>query len=185
VFDDRDDTLERVIRHVRRPVAVAPALDARVMRQVAPPARRRPSLAAIWAWLARPRRVAVSPLGALALAAAVAVLVVLPWRPGAPRASSPPSSEGPAPRAFQFVLVDPGAASVSLVGDFNDWDAASTPLRRTAARGVWSAVVTLGPGRHRYAFLVDGDRWVVDPEAPSAPDDEFGTRSSVVTVGGT
>jgi len=31
---------------------------------------------------------------------------------------------------------------------------------------------------------VDGSRWLADPAAPAARDDEFGTPSSVVTVGG-
>jgi len=44
--------------------------------------------------------------------------------------------------------------------------------------------VPLAPGRYRYAFLVDGSRWLADPAAPRARDDEFGTPSSVVTVGG-
>jgi hypothetical protein len=56
------------------------------------------------------------------------------------------------------------------------------PLRADGA--VWSAVVPLPPGRYRYAFLVDGSQWLADPTAPRAFDDEFGTPSSVVTVGG-
>jgi len=83
----------------------------------------------------------------------------------------------------QFVLVAPSAKSVALVGDFNDWDAATTPLVRSAA-GVWSGTVTLAPGRHLYAFVVDGTRWVADPAAPQALGDDFGTPNSVITVGG-
>jgi 1,4-alpha-glucan branching enzyme len=82
----------------------------------------------------------------------------------------------------QFVLVAPDARRVALVGDFNDWDPAATPLRASAG-GAWSAAVQLSPGRHRYAFVVDGVRWLADPAAPPAPDDDFGTPGSVVTVG--
>jgi hypothetical protein len=42
--------------------------------------------------------------------------------------------------------------------------------------------VRLPAGRHEYAFLVDGERWVADPNAPSSIEDEFGVESSVVTV---
>ena len=80
-------------------------------------------------------------------------------------------------------MVAPLAARVSLVGDFNDWDAARTPMRRIREGAVWTAVVPLSPGRYRYAFLVDGSRWLADPTAPAVRDDEFGTPSSVVTVG--
>ena len=100
-------------------------------------------------------------------------------RPG----SAPPAED--TPREFEFVVVAPRAASVSLVGDFNDWDAARTPMRPSQRGGpLWTAVVPLAPGRYRYAFLVDGSRWLADPAAPRARDDEFGTPSSVVTVGG-
>jgi hypothetical protein len=178
VFDREDDVLERVVRHLKRPVHVDPAVDGRVMNDIAAlPVGTGGRMAHAWAWLVTPRRVAVSPLGGLALAAAVAtLLLVRPW------GVAPPRSQ-PADR-FQFVLLAPEAASVSLVGDFNDWDAGRTPMR-AARRGVWTAVLPLTPGRYRYAFLVNGSEWIADPAAPRAADDEFGTPSSVVTVGGT
>ncbi len=159
MFEQEDETVERVIQHLRRPVAIDPGLDARVMREIAeaPPQRRR-----------------VRPLWPLLAAAAVlaAVLVARPWnRNGASTADT-----------LQFVLVAPQAASVALVGDFNDWDPARSPMQ--TAHGVWATVVQLAPGRYRYAFLVNGVEWRADPSAPAAKDDEFGTPSSVVTVGG-
>jgi hypothetical protein len=38
------------------------------------------------------------------------------------------------------------------------------------------------PGRHEYAFIVDGKRWTADPFAPPRSD-EFDTSSSVIVVG--
>jgi len=159
MFEQEDETVERVIQHLRRPVAIDPGLDACVMREIAeaPPQRRR-----------------VRPLWPLLAAAAVVatVLVARPWnRNGAGTADT-----------LQFVLVAPQAASVALVGDFNDWDPARSPMQ--TAHGVWATVVQLAPGRYRYAFLVNGVEWRADPSAPAAKDDEFGTPSSVVTVGG-
>lgn len=81
----------------------------------------------------------------------------------------------------RFVLADADAHTVSLVGDFNDWAKRATPLR-AAKSGVWTAQVALAPGRHEYAFVVDGARWVADPAADQVADD-FDTPSSVVTVG--
>jgi 1,4-alpha-glucan branching enzyme len=49
--------------------------------------------------------------------------------------------------------------------------------------GVWSVDVALPPGRHEYAFVMDGKRWSPDPAADRVSDD-FGTESSVVVVGG-
>lgn len=161
MFERQEDIVERVIGHLRRPVSIDPALDARVMREIAnPPSRatRHPLLRA-WPWLA-------------AAAVLAALIIARPW-----------SSRSDRPDAFQFVLVTPRAASVALVGDFNDWDAARTPMR-AARGGVWAAAIPLAPGRYRYAFLVNGAEWRADPGAPAAMDDEFGTPSSVVTVGG-
>src|SRR5439155_889176 len=102
-----------------------------------------------------------SPLGALATAAGLAALV---WAlPG--RGARPAPAEA-ASRQFQFVVVAPRATRVALVGDFNDWDATRTPMRPSPRGGsVWTAVLPLSPGRYRYAFLVDGSRWLADPAA--------------------
>jgi hypothetical protein len=164
MFEQEDAVVERVIQQLRRPVAIDPELDARVMRAISEtPAKRR-------AWPPPTRWFAV-----LAAAAALVMLILArSWR----------SSETGVPSAFQFVLVAPHAASVTLVGDFNDWDPARSPMRAANGGSVWATVVQLAPGRYRYAFLVNGVEWRADPAAPTATDDEFGTPSSVVTVEG-
>ena len=81
----------------------------------------------------------------------------------------------------QFVLVAPNAKSVAVVGDFNDWDPSATPL--ASARGMWSNEVVVPAGRHDYAFVVDGARWIADPLAPQAPADELGGGYSVLVAG--
>ena len=82
----------------------------------------------------------------------------------------------------RFVFVDPGATRVELVGDFNEWAKGSTELTRSGAPGVWAVSVPLSPGRHEYAFIINGSRWVADPLAVKSSDD-FGTESSVIRVG--
>jgi hypothetical protein len=81
----------------------------------------------------------------------------------------------------QFVLVAPRAKSVSVVGDFNDWNPSAIPLQ--PARGVWSVEAVVPVGRHDYAFVIDGTRWIADPAAPRAPADEFGAGYSVLLAG--
>jgi hypothetical protein len=156
-------------------------------------------------WLARPRPVRVSPLGALA-AAGIALAAVLGLRRDAPRRGDvgatgefpiAATGEYPVPAAAartrdtvfvtRFVLVAPGAKQVALVGDFNDWDRGATPLVQVAQGGqggVWTVELPLQAGRYAYAFLVDGNRWTADPSAPPAVGDDFGRPSSVVTVRG-
>ena len=70
------------------------------------------------------------------------------------------------------------ARAVAIVGDFNGWNQSATPMARTD--GTWSAKVPLAPGRHVYAFVVDGKKWVVDPLAPRVPDDGYGPANAVV-----
>ena len=87
-----------------------------------------------------------------------------------------------AQRHVEFVFVAPAARNVALVGDFNGWDATATPMRRTDGRATWSVSVPLAAGRHVYAFVVDGNDWVVDPQAPLSPEQWYGQRNSVVVV---
>ena len=189
--DHLDPVLHRLAAELKRPVATDPNAKARVMDAVRemPPVRRPSALR----WLVRPRPVMISPLTGLALAAGLALVMVLAGRDGgaapSPEVAStavvptarPVSTSGPS--TVEFVLVASSATSVSLVGSFNDWNAAATPLRPTATPGVWSVAVPLTPGRHVYAFVVDGSEWIADPTAPQAPDDDFGSPNSVIVIG--
>lgn len=186
-----NDMLERVIEALKEPVAIDRAVDRRVMDEIAGlPAHEPPAsgIRAVTEWLRRPRTVLVSPIGGLAIAASLAAVVFATARL-AQRGSSPsaePSAVQLAPNTsvIQFVLVAPEAASVSLVGDFNDWDLASTPLVQSQGGGVWAVTVPLSPGRYRYSFLVDGTTWLQDPNGAPELEDEFGRPNSVLTVGG-
>jgi hypothetical protein len=140
-------------------------------------------------WWRRPVTVRVTPIGALALAASIAAMALtgsslLSSRPGT-ATSRQVAATADTVHVVRFVFVAPGASSVAVVGDFNRWDAGANRLRQTNAGGVWSESITLAPGRHEYAFVVDGTKWVADPTAAVAFVDEFGGESSVVTVGGT
>lgn len=88
-----------------------------------------------------------------------------------------------APQQVQFVLDARQAKSVAVVGDFNAWDGSSHPLVRDSVTGTWSTVVPVTPGRHVYAFLVDGTVWTLDPHAPKTKDADYGTEQSVMIVG--
>jgi hypothetical protein len=103
---------------------------------------------------------------------------------GATLASGPATPRDGGSRVpTQFILDAPRATRVSLVGDFNSWDAAAVPLVRDSSSGIWTVTLPLVPGRHAYAFLVDGSTLTLDPRAPTTQDPEFGTPSSVVLVG--
>jgi 1,4-alpha-glucan branching enzyme len=47
--------------------------------------------------------------------------------------------------------------------------------------GLWEARLTAAPpGRHSYKFLLDGERWLVDPANPARATDETGNWNSVI-----
>ena len=185
---ERDELLQRVAAELRRPVPLRSDFDARVMAAV----RDLPSgrLRRLVVWLCTPQTISASPLLGLAAAGAAAVVlaVALPSsRSRSPQTTPAVAEAARAPtdsaaQAVQFVLVAPAANRVSLVGDFNDWDPAATPLATSPAGGVWTVMVPLSPGQHSYAFVVDGSSWVADPQAPPETGDDFGRPSSLVTV---
>lgn len=181
-----DPIIERVAAELRSARGPDASFDARVMAGVraAPPS----AAASLWTWLKEPRAVAVSPLGGLAAAALLALVMAAGFWVAGSRGlqgniAAAPETRSPAP-GTAFILLDPTATTVSIVGDFNGWDPARTPLTRAASAGFWTVEVPLAPGRYSYAFVVDGRRFVPDPAAPRAVGDDFGTPTSVVTVAG-
>src|SRR5689334_13337017 len=131
-----------------------------------------------------PLRGTMSPWWMALAAAAVAFAVGLGMGRAMGRQSGPPMAavSDSSQRHIEFVFVAPAARNVSLVGDFNGWDATATPMRRTDGRATWSVSVPLDAGRHVYAFVVDGNDWVTDPQAPLSAEQWYGQRNSVVVV---
>lgn len=173
-----DEVLERVIGQLRQPVRLDPALDQRVLEQIrAHPPVRAAAPARRWeAWLA----------GA-AIAAGVLLTVARPeGRAPAPELVSTrplqPREVSTDARSVRLRLAAPASSRVAVVGDFNDWDPAATPLRRVGEGGTWTVELRLPPGRYHYTFLIDGRRWARDPSEPRAPESDFGPPVSVLTV---
>jgi len=83
-------------------------------------------------------------------------------------------------RAVNFICPAPQAKSVSLVGDFNQWDATSHPMKQMPDRA-WMINVELKHGHHRYAFLVDGVI-TLDQRAQGITRNDKGERVSLVPV---
>ena len=177
---DDDAFPERVAGPLRAPERLVDGFEARVMAQVLEEPRH--SMESL-PWWRRRFAVSLSFGSALAMAAGVAVIVALGARSMLERsrvvaAAAPPDTV----HVVRFVFSDARARRVSLVGDFNGWAANATPLSTGPREGTWTVDVVVPPGRHEYAFIVDGERWVTDPFAPQRRDDH-GTVSSVVDVG--
>ena len=197
---ESDPYVEWIAREAKRAVAVDAMAVERVMARIReePLPVRRP---ARWGWLVAQRSLPLSPLVGTALAAGLIGIGVFFGHyidrggrngTGGPEAfadtNSPRSPSSDTVRVIKFVLVAPHAATVAVVGDFNNWDAQATPMTRTPTGGTWSVALKLPAGRHVYAFVVNGangsSQWVADPTAPLAPEDGLGAPNSVVLVGG-
>jgi len=76
--------------------------------------------------------------------------------------TSPYSAKNMA-KPVNFYYSSPEAKSVSLVGDFNDWNPNSLPMQRRVD-GWWSIQVSPTHGHHHYLFFVDGTP-ALDPNA--------------------
>ena len=83
-------------------------------------------------------------------------------------------------RAINFICSAPQARTVSLVGDFNQWNPAAHPMKQMPDR-CWLLQVELKHGHHRYAFLVDGVL-TLDPRAQGITRNDKGERVSLVPV---
>ena len=165
--------------------------DARVMRtiraQAAMTSRRSRRAEQGGSWWMRKRAVVLSPLGGFAMAAGFAGIVALGTlatvREGASTTSLAEGARVDTVHLVRFFLQQPGASRVSLVGDFNGWSRESLPLDAAGDGVAWTISIPLSAGRYAYAFVVDGQRWVVDPGGRSVSD-EFGGETSVLRVTG-
>jgi len=156
--DERlDPIVERAAALLRRPEPVGQAWRDALMASVAVPAQRRGTTMRVWV-----------PLG---IAAAVSAVV------GVQRLNA-----GNGGDQVRFAVSAPSAKRVSLVGDFNGWNPTAVPMRRGSS-DVWVVKVRLQPGRHVFAFSIDG-ALRADSAAPRAVEDDFGVPGSVVVVPG-
>jgi Glycogen recognition site of AMP-activated protein kinase len=177
----------KVAAPLRAPERADPTFADRVMTAVRA-AGRETRAESPTSWWRRSLVLRVTPLSGLALAAGLAAIALagaelLSARNRAPDVAHHVASTPDTVHVVRFVFVAPGASSVALVGDFNQWDVNAHRLVPAGADGIWSATASLTPGRHEYAFVIDGTRWVADPAAPAVAD-EFGGESSIVTVNG-
>ncbi len=75
------------------------------------------------------------------------------------------------------------ADRISVVGDFNDWDATATPMNHRRSDAEWTAAVELEAGRrYRFRYLLDGKQWLNDWYADDYEDNAYGTCDSVVDL---
>ncbi len=108
-------------------------------------------------------------------AAAAAVLALLWWVPTIAR--------GDAKVVVRFVVAEPGARSVNLVGDFTGWKGMGYSMHPDNSGRIWEVDVPLEKGKvYLYNFVIDQTKWTVDPAAIEKVDDGFGGTSALLRL---
>lgn len=91
-------------------------------------------------------------------------------------------------KPVEFSCHAPEAKGVFVAGTFNDWKPDVAPLHLHPPNGMWSATLSLPPGRYEYKFVVDG-HWCCEPGCehayrgcPKCVSNDFGTMNRVLEV---
>ena len=154
-----DELVRNIVAELRRPVALDPAIDARVLdiihAQRSPDARR--------GWIA-------SIAGAAIAAGVLLALYLGPRLPVPPRRARCCSASRRPRHGSSW-------SAISTTGARSPPPSAPAPA---PASGRWSSASNWG--RYHYSFLLDGRRWVSDPAEPRAAESDFGAPVSVLTV---
>lgn len=191
---DRDalDAAERVeadaaasaVSAARRFMAAraAPDVTSTVMRRLDLLSRTgspRGRFGALWQSLWAPRQVSIRPAYAVVAAGACVALLLVALPSGLPSGMFEQPGADATPRLLVQFRLQTDAMEVQLAGSFTNWEPAHQ--MHQVAPGVWTITVALPQGVHDYAFVVDGQRWIPDPYAPSI-NDGFGGLNSRLTL---
>jgi hypothetical protein len=112
----------------------------------------------------------IRPLGLLASAAAVALILFFIFSHPAP---TPVISH-------RFVIYRPDVTRAEIAGTFNDWR--RIPMNRVGSSGYWDLTVDLPSGEHRFTYILDGEIKFADPTVAARELDGFGGQNSIISV---
>jgi chromosome partitioning protein len=102
------------------------------------------------------------------------------WSVVFPEVAPTGACDPPSPRGILVQMRAPGARTVQIAGDFNNWT--PEPCQPTdAEHGVWTRLLPLSTGRYQYRFIVDNN-WCQDPDNPNVETCPFGGYNSVLSV---
>lgn len=81
---------------------------------------------------------------------------------------------------IRFVYFDEDAERIEVAGDFSDWDPVALSREFVGDKQVWTGLIPITRGEHRYMFVKDGEEWITDPLAAMQRDDGFGNKNAVL-----
>ena len=79
---------------------------------------------------------------------------------------------------FEFDHNTPG--KVYLAGEFNNWNYATTPLKKTP-KGTHRVTLHLKPGRYQFRYFTN-HQWFNDNNPDGLENNNYGSQNSVVVV---
>ncbi|WP_084590974.1 glycogen-binding domain-containing protein [Desulfonatronovibrio magnus] len=83
--------------------------------------------------------------------------------------------------SYTVLFVYEGQAdSICVTGDFNGWSSHDCCMDSHNER--WEAECQLNSGKHIYAFFINGEKFIPDPQALIMEDDGFGGYNSAVII---
>jgi len=80
----------------------------------------------------------------------------------------------------RFVYIDENAESVAVAGDFSNWEPVPLSKKNINGEQVWTGLIPMQKGEHRYMFVKNGEQWVTDPFASNYQEDGFGNKNAVI-----
>ena len=83
---------------------------------------------------------------------------------------------------FSLKLNDSDAHIVAIAGDFNGWNPQANPLEDPDGDGIWTGTLNLEPGKYEYMFVIDGEKWIPDPNALRYAKDGFGNKNAILEI---
>ncbi len=83
---------------------------------------------------------------------------------------------------FSLKINDSKAHTVAIAGDFNGWNPQANILEDPEGDGIWTGTLKLEPGRYEYMFVLDGEKWLPDPNALRYVKDGFGNKNAILEI---
>lgn len=74
------------------------------------------------------------------------------------------------------------AGRVSVVGDFNGWDALANPLKRRSSGSRSVSVELPVSASYHFKYLADDGSWFCDPDVDDREPNEYGELNSVLRL---
>ena len=179
----RDDRDRQIVRSIEQLPDLEPPreLVTFVMQSLKP--KRLAWWQHAYLWARAPRPITITPLRAIPAGVAIVAIFALAIALISPSKDRPNVQvQDTRQLPVVFTLKVPGASSVAVIGTFNEWNAKGFEMKGEKEQGVWSITLYLPQGRHEYAFLVDGEKVISDPQAAFYEENGFGSENSVLVL---